>query len=61
MCRRLINTLRAKAPPGTAVDLAGALGEPRLVVEVLLDGLRDEGRVVFTNVPGGLFRIHRFG
>ncbi len=60
VCQRLVDTLRAK-PLGAAVDLAEALGEPRLVVEVLLDGLRDEGRVVFTNVPGGLFRIHRFG
>jgi len=62
--RRLLDTLRAEAAsesPGWTVDLAGVLGEPRLVVEVLLDELRDQGRLVFTNAPGGRFRIHRFG
>ncbi|MGI8686682.1 MAG: hypothetical protein ACR2MO_16595 [Acidimicrobiales bacterium] len=61
---RVLDALRAQAGGsglGQAVDLAGALGEPTLLVEVLLDELRGQGRLVFTNVAGGRFRIHRMG
>lgn len=61
---RVADAVRAMADAGRldqAVDLASDLGEPKLVVEVLLDELRNQGRLVFTNIPGGRFRIHRVG
>lgn len=62
--RRLLDTLgdiAAQNRLGEAIDLAGMLGEAKLVVEVLLDDLRDSGEVVFTPVSGGRVRIHRVG
>lgn len=44
---------------GEAVDLAGALGEPPLVVEVLMEDLRQDGGVVFSKAFGGRLRVHR--
>ncbi len=61
---RLLDALREEAAQerlGEAFDMAGALAEPPLLVEVLLDELRDRGEVVFTPIPGGRVRIHRVG
>lgn len=41
------------------VDLAGALGLPQLVVEVALEDLRREGRVVSSRAIGGRVWVHR--
>ncbi len=42
-----------------AVDLAGEVGEPALLVECLLDQWVRERRIVYSKVPGRRFRIHR--
>ena len=44
---------------GATVDLAGAVGEPALLVEVVMEDLRQEGRVVFSPAPGQRLRVHR--
>ena len=44
---------------GEPVDLAGAVAEPPLLVEVVMEDLRDEGRVVFSRATGGRLRVHR--
>ena len=46
---------------GAAIDLAGMVGEPALVVGVLLDRMRHRGEVVFTPVTGHRVRVHRIG
>lgn len=46
---------------GGVVRPEQALGEPALLVEILLEQLRAEGLVVWSNVPGGGVRIHRVG
>lgn len=62
--RRLLGALGEEAAQnrlGEALDLAGRLHEPKLLVEVLLDELRDRGEVVFTPITGGRVRVHRVG
>ena len=44
---------------GAPVDLAAAVGEQFLVVEVVMEDLRREGRVVFSPAPGRRLRVHR--
>ncbi|HET9444151.1 MAG TPA: hypothetical protein VFO65_12555 [Acidimicrobiales bacterium] len=44
---------------GDAVDLAGAVAAPSLLVEVVLDRLRGAGLVVFSPAPGRRVRVHR--
>jgi hypothetical protein len=61
---RMLAALRDETVPwqdGRAVDLAGALGEPPLVVEVLMEDLRRDGGVVFSKAFGGRLRVHRLG
>ena len=61
---RLLDALGEEAAQnrlGEALDLAGRLNQPKLLVEVLLDELRDRGEVVFTPITGGRVRIHRVG
>lgn len=60
---RLLEVLADSAPAGQggeAVDVAGAVGQPALVVEVLMEDLQQEGRLVFNRAIGGRFRVHRF-
>lgn len=56
-----LETTVSEGQLGTVIDLAGALGEPPLVVETLLDELRDRGDLVFSLVAGRRVRIHRVG
>lgn len=42
-------------------DLAGAIGEPPLLVECLLDGWVKQRRIVYSAAPGRRFRIHKLG
>lgn len=61
---RVLATIRAERDAGRlgeALDLAGMVGAPPLLVEVLLDQLRDRGDVVFTPLRGGKVRLHRVG
>ena len=44
---------------GDPVDLAGAVGVPSLVVEVVLEDLRDAGQLVFSPAPRRRVRVHR--
>ena len=58
------DALRAEAAAGRlgeAVDLAAAVGEPSLVVEVVLEELRRGGNLVYHPVPGRRVRVHRVG
>jgi hypothetical protein len=41
------------------VPLADQLGEPALLVEVLLEQWAHERRVVYSKAPGRRFRIHK--
>lgn len=41
------------------VDLAGAAGEPRLLVECLLDSWVADRLLTYSPAPGGLLRVHR--
>ena len=56
-----LNAQAADGRLGDAVDLAGLLGEPYLLVETLLDELRDQGQLVYTPLSGGRVRLHRVG
>lgn len=61
---RILAALRAEADGGRLghpVDLAAVLGEPYLLVETVLDDLRDQGELVFTPITGGRVRLHRVG
>lgn len=44
---------------GEAVDLAASVKEPPLLVEVIMEDLQREGRVIFSRATGGRIRIHR--
>ena len=46
---------------GQPLDLASLLDEPYLLVETVLDDLRDRGELVFTPLTGGRVRLHRVG
>lgn len=63
--RRQVRAAVARAAAGghlgTPLDLAAALGQPSLLVEVLLDELRDGGDLVFTPTTGGRVLLHRVG
>jgi hypothetical protein len=62
VCRRVVAALRDEAVSwrgGAPVDLAAAVGEPPLVVEVAMEDLRREGAVVFSRAFGGRLRVHR--
>ena len=41
------------------VDLSAAVGEPRLLVECLLDTWVAERRLTYSTAPGRRFRVHR--
>lgn len=61
---RVHDALRAEEGAGRlgeAVDLAAAVGEPSLVVEVVLEELRRGGNLVYNPVPGRRVRVHRVG
>lgn len=61
---RIKAALKAEAGAGRLgqpLDLAGQLGEPYLLVETVLDELRDRGELVFTPLTGGRVRLHRVG
>lgn len=60
--RRVLASLREGAvgwQGGAPVDLASAVGEQFLVVEVVMEDLRREGQVVFSPAPGRRLRVHR--
>lgn len=62
--RRVRDALRAQEAAGRlgeAVDLAGAVGEPALVVEFVLEEMRREGSVVYNPATTGRVRVHRVG
>ena len=44
--------------PGAVVRPAASLGEPALLVEVLLQHLRAEQLVTYSTLPGGAVRLH---
>lgn len=61
--RRLLAVLAAwvgSDRAGAAVDMARAVEEPILVVEVLMEDLQREGRLIFSRAIGGRVRVHRF-
>lgn len=62
--RRLAGLVEAEAAAGRLrrpLDLPGAVGEPALLVETLLDERRDAGDLVFSPAAGGRFVLHRVG
>lgn len=61
---RIMAALRAEADAGRLgqpLDLATQLGEPYLLVETVLDELRNRGELVFTPISGRRVRLHRVG
>jgi hypothetical protein len=47
------------APPGAAVALQDGVGEPPLLVEVLLDDWVRRRRLIYAKATGRRFRVHR--
>ena len=62
--RRVVDAARVELSAGRRdepVDLASASGEPPLLVELVLEELRDLGLAVFSRAPRGKVRVHRLG